>query len=404
MFRAPRAVACFVCLVASAVAGACGGSVPSTASSPTAIAAPAVNGSSNALVKSQDVFENVLPCKLPRTPPGVGLGFPNNLVRLKAKGTVRIPVIFVDFADAASTETPQQVYGLVYPTSAAYLHEMSHGALNVSFEPSFQWLRMSKPSTGYGWANLTFALHQAYIQEAVNLAVAASVDFSQADGLVILANPAAAALRNGPAFTPESASSGVNAGGRVITNAVTSGADLRGWAGYWAAHEMGHNLGLPDLYHSTQPAHRSVGMFGLMGLISGPAREFFAFERWGLGWLDDSQVVCADNGETIATLTPIEQRGGTKMLVVPVSATAAVVVESRRLMGFDAGFTPGALVYFVDTAVRTQQGPIRVLPIDDADSRKGSAPLTAGNSLTYGGVTVTVLSSDAEGDVVQVVK
>lgn len=404
MFRAPRALASFVCLVASAAAGACGSSVPPTPSSPTATAAPAVNGSSSTLVRSADVFESVLPCKLPRTPPGVGLGFPNNPVRLKATGNVRIPVIFVDFADAVSTETPQQVFGLIYPTSAAYLHEMSHGALNVNYEPSFRWLRMSKPSTGYGWANLTFALHQAYIQEAVNLAVAASVDFSQADGLVILANPAATALRNGPAFTPESAASGINAGGRVLTNAITSGADLRGWAGYWAAHETGHNFGLPDLYRSDQPAHRSVGMFGLMGLISGPARELFAFERWDLGWLDDSQVVCADSGETIATLTPIERRGGTKMLVVPLSATSAVVVESRRLEGFDTGFTPGALVYVIDTAVRTLQGPLRVLPINDGDLLKGSAPLTVGRSLTYEGVTVTLLSSDADGDVVKVEK
>jgi TolB-like protein len=33
--------------------------------------------------------------------------------------------------------------------------------------PSLKWLRMSKPSTGYGWNALTFELHKAYIQEAL---------------------------------------------------------------------------------------------------------------------------------------------------------------------------------------------------------------------------------------------
>ena len=92
------------------------------------------------------------------------------------------------------------------------------------------------------------------------------------------------------------------------------------------------------------------------------------------------------------------------MLVVPVLATAAVVAESRRIEGYDTGFTPGVLVCLVDTTMPTQQGPLRILPINDVDSWKGGAALTTGKTLTYEGVTVTVAGSDGSGDVVQVVR
>jgi hypothetical protein len=91
---------------------------------------------------------------------------------------------------------------------------------------------MSKPSTGYGWSSLTAALHQAYIQEAVSLADP-SVDFSNEDIVIGMANPAATALSYGPAFTGGSYS----ADGKTFYNAATSGADLTYWGSRWLNHE-----------------------------------------------------------------------------------------------------------------------------------------------------------------------
>ncbi len=75
------------------------------------------------------------------------------------------------------------------------------------------------------------------------------------------------------------------------------------WGFLWLNHESGHTMGLPDLYaYQYDPAnyddqHRFVGGFGLMGYIDGNAPEFFAFERWQLGWLEDSQIICQPEGE-----------------------------------------------------------------------------------------------------------
>jgi hypothetical protein len=198
---------------------------------------------------------------------------------------------------------------------------------------------------------------------------------------------------------------GVLAGGREILNAATSGFDLTGWGGYWANHEFGHTLGLPDLYLSSQPIHRAVGMFSIMGHIGGPAPEFTAFERWMLGWVNDNQVACATAaGESTATLSPVERVGGTKMVVVPLTTTTAVVAESRRAEGFDTGFSPGVLVYFVDSSLTNSQGAMRVLPINDNDSTKSGAIQTPGGNVTYSGVSVRVLSAAADGDTVLITR
>ena len=342
-------------------------------------------------------------CRLPARFSDLGLGLPRVANRLKAAGDVRIAVVFVDFSDAVATRTPQQVFSILSPTAENYFRGVSYGRMNLILEPTFTWRRMSKPTSGYGWSSLTFAAHRTYIQEALDLSV--GVNFSQSDGFLIISNPDAGALTNGPAFVA-SAASGVNAGGKTLWNGATSGRDLVGWGGYWANHELGHALGLPDLYAYSGAGHRFVGGFSLMGLISGHSREYFAWERWLLGWIDDAQVSCASSGASEVVLTPVERTGGTKIVVVPTSATTAIVAESRRAEGFDTNgsFTPGVLVYFIDTSIGSGNGVLKVLPINDADSNKGSVPLQPGGSVAFSGVTVTVVSRDASGDRVRVTR
>lgn len=347
---------------------------------------------------------SVAACKLPARFNGVALGFPRIAGRLKAVGDVRIAMVFTDFSDAPATRTPQEVFGLISPSAENYIRSVSYGRMNVIFEPSYVWRRMSKTSNMYGWSALTYELHRSYIQEALNLAVSSSVNFIPADGISIISNPDAGALMNGPALTADFRN-GVVANGKTFSNVTTSGRDLLGWGGgYWFAHETGHNLGLPDLYAFSGAGHRFVGGFSLMGLISGHAREFFGWERWQLGWLDDAQVTCTATGTSEVVLSPIERTGGMKMIVVPTGTTSAVVVESRRAEGFDTNgtWTPGVVVYFVDTSIGSGQGVLRVIPINDTDNSKSTAALTAGASVNHSGVTVTFVSQDTDGDRVRV--
>jgi len=331
---------------------------------------------------------------------GISLGHPRPAVRLKATGTVRIGVVFVDFPDAAATRTTQSVLDLISPAAEQRFAAFSYGRATFELVPVHRWVRMSRASSAYGMrrSQASFSAHRAYVAEALDLG-ARSLNVGGLDGFLVLANPDAAALDFGPAFTPNDGYWAADAAGRSWTNGATSGTDLLGWRSAWFNHEFGHVLGLVDLYAFDGAQHRFVGGFSLMGNIEGGAPEYFAWERWTLGWVTDAEVACLESGSATVTLDPIERAGGTKMIVARLGASRAVVVESRRRLGYDTALTrEGALVYLVDTSAASGRGPIRVQPENDADLVKSSALLRAGDSIVVAGVRISVVASGLSGD------
>jgi M6 family metalloprotease-like protein len=371
----------------------------STSSPANAIAAMALTVKEG-LLSALPVIPDSVSCKLPEAANrgDVGLGFPRYFNRMTTTGTVRAKLLFVDFSDAPAAQTPQQVYSIMSPAAPEFFKTISYGRLNYQLDPYFAWLRMSKPSTGYGWSSLTAALHLAYVQEAVALADP-NVDFSNSDIVYVIATPNATALANGPTLTGNSRFN-YTADGKTFYNAVTSGADLTFWGFRWLNHEAGHTMGLVDLYGYQGDAHRFVGGFGMMGLVSGAAPEYLAYERWLLGWIDDAQFSCQLSADSTVTLTAIEKGGGITAVMVPTGPTTMVVVESRRAMGYDSALTKsGALVYTVDTSLASGNGPIQVYAnISD----KYQSPLAAGDQLAIGKVTISVTQATSTEDTIRV--
>ncbi|MFM8265998.1 MAG: hypothetical protein ACKOAI_08040 [Acidimicrobiia bacterium] len=355
-------------------------------------------------------------CKLPvadgRGDVSIG-GWPRISERGKTTGTVVATVIMVDFSDAPATMTPQAAFAKISGATATF-SEMSYDRMNYAFNPQYKWYRMSRPSTHYAPLNSSFASHREYIREATALADP-DVNFSATDSLVILANPDARGLgMAGPAFSPINGN-GVTLDGRYISNGATSAFDLNSWRSIWLNHEITHTLGLVDFYaftreNSNNPydGHRYVGEFSYMGLSSfdGNAPSLFAFERWNLGWLDDSQIVCTSAKEITQLITPVQTAGGVKAVIVPLSSTKALVVESRRAIGLDSRIAKsGALVYTVDSSVQSGYGPVRVFPNAVAtDPRFLQAPRANGESVTVDGITVKVTNASSSGDTVLITR
>jgi M6 family metalloprotease-like protein len=294
---------------------------------------------------------------------------------------------------------------LISPNAEDYFRAVSYGKMRVHFAPHFKWIRMDRPSARYGLRRgATFETHRAYLQEAVRLAGDA-VDYGSSDAILVLAPPSVKAIDYGPAFTALPGQ-GIRAGGREFDNGATSGSDLLAWGWTWFVHEIGHTLSLVDLYGPVSGSslwHTHVGEFSAMGAANGRALEYLGWERWQLGWIDDDQVVCAAPGTRHVKLTPIERPGGTKMVVVPTGASSAIVFESRRAEGFDRLLPrPGVLVYQVDTSRSSQQGAIRILPIDDKDDHHLAAPLLPGSTVGTPALSVTFSASDADGDTLEI--
>lgn len=333
----------------------------------------------------------------------LGFGFPRSEHRLPSTGRVNVIVLFADFEDAPATRSPQEVFSILSPGAEQFFAAQSYGRFDLQLQPHFVWLRLSQPSAHYGNSLTTYYEHLAFLQEAIDLADA-ELDFSQVQAVVLLANPDAYEIAYGPTYTGF-LDSGLSADGVIIPNGMTSGRDLLHWGHLWLNHEMGHSLGLPDLYaYDLQEfIFAYTGGYSVMGNIFGHAPELTAFERWQLGWLDDEQILCLPSGvETEVSLTAIEQPGGLKALVTPLDDSRLLVVESRRALGYDQALEqPGALVYIVDANISSGYGPMQVLPKAADDPDLLNSTLAQGESVEVEGIRLQVIEHGAQFDRVQ---
>jgi M6 family metalloprotease-like protein len=162
---------------------------------------------------------------------------------------------------------------------------------------------------------------------------------------------------------------------------------------YWA-HEYGHTLGMPHI--SGSRASAAFHQFELMG-SQDARRELSGWNRFIVTkWLDDKSVYCKDKSNIktelmyLSELNSLEE--GTKLIVIPISETKALIAESRVATKFAgtysiSGRTDGVFVYIYDATLGHNKEYLS-LPSATADPI-----LIAGESITYEGVTIKVLEA-----------
>ena len=378
---------------------------PITTSTVTTTTTTTSSTTTTTLPVPDPVITNVESCRLKSAleSKSGGIGFPRHTTKLRSTGGVRLLVLFVDFPDSVATKSTESVLKIISPESERLYSEMSYGRVAFELVLVNRWLRMSKESSAYDARRGSSGFnHRNYLEEALRLGID-GLDASTLDGFIVLTNPETKTIEFGPAFALDDEFWGIRTGSKLWMNGASSGFDLNYWGYKWMNHEIGHTMGLPDLYAYSDGSHRFVGGWSLMGLISGHAPEFFAWERWLLSWLDDNQVICLPNGSITATLNAVPVVGGQKMIVTPINQYQAVVVEVRRQLGNDFNVREeGPLVYLVDTRLRGGNGVIKVLPINDIDVEKKSAPLSVGETLIFEGVSIRYNSRTSYGDEITV--
>jgi M6 family metalloprotease-like protein len=180
-----------------------------------------------------------------------------------------------------------------------------------------------------------------------------------------------------------------------------------GWSFY--AHEFGHVLGIthPFKYIEGKPGP----IWDLMGNGGTSVPEFIGWHRFILNWLGEKEIVCLakeSKGSFEQTLKPLNSKElGKKLLITPLSATQALVVEVRRQTSFDK-LTPnetGVLVYLVDVTKGDDQGIITI--ISSKKTTKDTqilGSLKPGDKVSYKGITIQVISSSKSGDTIKVTR
>jgi M6 family metalloprotease-like protein len=319
----------------------------------------------------------------------------------------------VDFPDAPATESAATDAAQLTP-GADWVWNASYGKVWLALSQYQQWVRMPHSSTDYGFARgLSHEAHEAYVRDAVT-AADPYVDFSQYDMVYVVPTKNASAISFTPTYVYEPGTAGVVADGTTVKWAVTFGQDMYQWGYKVADHETSHTFGLPDLYAFTGATHQYVGGWDVMGNIAGPAPQYLGWQSWKLGWTRDDQVACLPApGHRTVRLTAVERPGGTKIAVLRTSETTAYVAESRRAQGNDSSAcSTGVLIYKVDSAAQTGEGPARVMnanPTATPPSGCTQLDLAAykpGQSFTDPdtGARIDVLARGTAGDTVRISK
>ncbi|WP_438296177.1 M6 family metalloprotease domain-containing protein [Streptomyces sp. HUAS TT7] len=331
----------------------------------------------------------------------------------RATGTHRVLTLFVDFPDAPATGSTD-AYAAQLAPAADWMDKASYGRSRLDIRSLHRWVRMPADSTSYGFQRgLTFEAHEKYVRDAIT-AADPYADFSRYDMVYVVPAKSAAAISFSPTYLYDPTTPGVTADGTRLKWAVTFGQDMWHWGHKVADHETAHTFGLPDLYAFTGPTHQYAGGWDVMGNIAGPAPQYFGWQSWKLGWTRDDQVACLPApGHRTVHLTPVERPGGTKIAVLRTSETTAYVAESRRAEGNDrSACSTGVLIYKVDSAARTGEGPLRVLNANPAATPPtGCTPLdlaafAPGQTFTdpTTGARIDVLTDGRNGDTVRISK
>jgi hypothetical protein len=196
--------------------------------------------------------------------------------------------------------------------------------------------------------------------------------------------------------------------GNFIANNLFDGSGALG-----QMHEWGHSSGtftvMASVFGGSQEKEGSMD-WGLMQKKDG---DWLALHKWILQMISDDQVRCAAKSKvTTHWLKPSTIKGGyEKLLMVPLSGSDYLAVESIRPYGYSYKIPKcqqGALVY---VASRYGGGwDERTIHIPATSKKKGcpgrgiseKGALVKGDSVSYGGVKITVVEAGDFGDVVRV--
>jgi M6 family metalloprotease-like protein len=300
------------------------------------------------------------PCAVPDL--GFGAGEGKNAAGMPpTSGTLRIGMLFLDFADSPGPTEPEALYAAQVPRLVDFYRTVSYGALQLDVKPLARWLRLPRTLAQY---------QQMNFEGAVEDAVAGAdptFDFSSVDALyLVVAMPSLAStvIDEDP----------IRADGAAIHSWAWLATGSLSRLPFVAIHETGHILGLPDLYNERVPSSQHTWDVMTAAPTGG---GLLAWHRLKLGWIAPHEIRCrAGRGTTDVTLTPVERAGGVKAVISRVGRRA-VVVEARGAVAEDARLCrTGVLVYRVDFVtgapenVGARRRPIELHRASTDDSRR----------------------------------
>lgn len=350
----------------------------------------------------------------------------------KFNGDLQIQVIPIEFTDFKAAKNPTQEYGKYLTYIKDMFFKLSDGNTRINFKTPDKYINIGKSLQSYVIdGNLTkqenrFVWKKLDLPKYRNDTYAAAdkiFDFTGIDMTVMLVPLSVPSqyIAHSPEFRMDNVSTNEGTVEFTYLMPPASAVDNMSWFGvepFLHLHEFFHANGLLGDHGGNDfgKSGPDVGT-GTWGHMSGMMTDFIVWDKWIAGMLRDSQVICAKADSTSTHWIKPQGYFGEyeKMLVIPLSSTKAIVVESQRAAGLNfklPKISQGALIYTLDTTISTYDGGINVIrPTNRTGSIYGSngvvlgdAPLKLNENITIQGHRITVIESGAFGDVVKVEK
>ena len=325
-------------------------------------------------------------CKLsePRTlNDGTSISFPAIEHRLPRVGSHSQLIVAVDFPDAKFQfgDVKSYLQTLANPKNISEFYEtMSYGKVKITFDIYPEVITLSKPFSYYlqnsnkpysGENNLQTGLIMDETREFLqNKSV---LQKYSALNIVETSMKATSEKFGGAAATFPSLSSYPNASS--LSLAYTNVQLVIGSTFIFGpkdismlfAHEIGHLFGFTDIYNVNDNREWIAYLrhpFDTMGLLS---FGLGAWNRWLMGWVADSQVVCLDKSTDIYenNISALNLKDGLKAVVIRLSPKEVLIVEARRkdkydTFEFDFKNYNGLAIHHLDTSIRSGKGAMKI--------------------------------------------
>jgi M6 family metalloprotease-like protein len=294
------------------------------------------------------------------------------------RGEIKVAAVLVEFTDVKHAASDSDLNAL-FSRLNSYLEEASFGATRLIIH-SFGWFVLPNTMEYYGRGRVNF---DALIQDAIK-ASDPHVNYTLYDILLVVHAGPDEAITHNEVDIWSSACVGpvevlTDEGSLRLGVATVSEADPVGVY----VHELGHCLGLPDLYGAEREYvgpwdPMAAGCWNGVPMGSSPA-HFTAWSKIKLGWLTSSRVLVVEpGGRAEAWIDPLEAlSNGYQALKVPLGPTSYYMVEVRAKLGFDSALPgEGVLVTLCDDSL--SEGVVRVVDANPSTPSLGDAAFNLG--------------------------
>ena len=347
----------------------------------------------------------------------------------KFAGDFVVQVIPVEFTDFKGAKSPTEEYGKYLDYFKEMFYKISDGNTRLNIKVPNNYIKvnanLSSFDTGqklqknerFSWKKLDTARYQSAVYSAAdNL-----IDFTGVKFTILLVPLSVPDdfIAHGSGFRMDNVltNEGVVPSTYIMPPAnANSDNDWYGVEPFLHLHEFFHALGMLSDHLGDWTQGGNFFGTGNWGNMSGMLTDHLTWDKWLTGMLADSQVICGkSSGTGIYWIKPATYFGSfEKLLVIPLSDTKVIAIESQRAAGMNFKLTTesiGALVYTVDVLDTHYDGGFEVIKPSNRTSSATEgpfiywdAPLKLNESVTVWGYKITVIESGDFGDVVKVEK